>query len=294
MGARDWAMLILLSILWGGTFLFVAVAVKEVPPFTLVALRVVIAGAVMLIAARMLGLGWPWAAAPFGAFLLLGLLNNAIPFTLIFYGQTRITAGLASILNATTPIFTVLVLHVATRDERMTRLKAAGVALGFVGVIVLVGPDALAGLGGDVLAQFACLGATLSYAVALLFARRLKGLPAASIAAGQLTASSLMMLPLALIVDAPWTLPPPSAATIAAILALALVSTAFAYILYFRLVAHAGGTNASLVTFLIPVSAILLGVAVLGESVGPSDLAGLGLIATGLALIDGRMMRPRP
>ena len=291
MGSTDWGLLLALSLLWGGSFLFVAVAVAEVPPLTLVALRVSIAGAAMLIVARLLGLPWPWMAAPAGAFLLLGLLNNAIPFTLLFYGQTRITAGLASILNATTPIFTVLVLHWLTTDERLTRPKAIGVGLGFAGVVVLVGPDALAGIGGDVLAQVACLGATLSYGFALYVARRFKGVPPVAVAAGQLTASTLMMVPLALVVDQPWTLPVPSMPTIGAVLALALASTALAYAIYFRVAARAGGTNASLVTFLIPTSAIALGALVLGEGIAPLDMVGLGLILAGLVVIDGRMFR---
>jgi drug/metabolite transporter (DMT)-like permease len=289
MGAPEWAMLAALSILWGGTFLFVAVAVNEIPPLTLVTLRVAIAGAAMMILLRIMGLGWPWTYASIGSFFAMGVLNNVIPFTLIFYGQTQISAGLASILNATTPIFTVLVLHFLTRDERLTPRKIAGVTLGFVGVIVLVGFDALSGVVHNVWAQIACLGATVSYAFALLIARRFRGTPAVAVAAGQLMTSTLMMAPLAFLIDQPWTLPVPTLPAMAAVLALALASTALAYVLYFNIVARAGGTNASLVTLLIPASAILLGMFVLGERISLAELAGLGLILAGLIVIDGRL-----
>jgi drug/metabolite transporter (DMT)-like permease len=289
MGAPEWAMLAALSILWGGTFLFVAVAVNEIPPLTLVTLRVAIAGAAMMILLRVMGLGWPWTYASVGSFVAMGVLNNVIPFTLIFYGQTQISAGLASILNATTPIFTVLVLHFLTSDERLTVRKSAGVALGFVGVIVLVGFDALSGVIHNVVAQVACLGATVSYAFALLIARRFRGVPAVAVASGQLMTSTVMMVPFSLLMDQPWTLPVPTLPAIAAVLALALASTALAYVLYFNIVARAGGTNASLVTLLIPASAILLGMFVLGERISPAEFAGLGLILAGLIVIDGRL-----
>jgi drug/metabolite transporter (DMT)-like permease len=293
MAPSDWAALLVLSVLWGGTFLFAAVAVKEVPPFTLVFLRVSIAALALLIVLRARGIAFPGDAPGWRAFFGMGLLNNAIPFSLIFLGQTEIAAGLASILNATTPLFTVLVLHLFG-TERATGTKIAGVLIGAAGVAVLVGPDALGGLGAQVWAQLAVLGAAVSYAFALLWGRKyFRGVPPLKGAAGQLVASSALMLPIALIVDRPWTLAAPSAAAILSIIAMALVSTALAYLLYFRLIARAGGVNASLVTLLIPASAILLGALILGERLDPVDAAGLALIAGALLVIDGRVFRLR-
>ena len=197
----------------------------------------------------------------------MGLLNNAIPFCLIVWGQTHIASGLAAILNATTPMFTVVVAHVLTDDERMTRNRLAGLLIGLAGVVVIIGPGALQSLGSDVLAQVAVLAAAVSYAFAGVFGRRFRRLGVAPMAAstGQVIASTAILLPLALLVDRPWTLPMPSAETWAAIFGTAALSTALGYILYFRILETAGATNLLLVTFLIPVSAILLGALVLGE-----------------------------
>lgn len=289
MSGSDWLALAVLSILWGGTFLFAKIAVAEVPPMTLVLARVALAAATLLIVLRVMGVPFPGTTTTWGAFFGMGLLNNVIPFSLIFLGQTQIGAGLAAIFNATTPIFTVIVLHLFTRDEKATPAKAAGVFLGFLGVVLLVGPDVLvAGLGAAVLAQVAILGAALSYGFALLWGRRFRGTPPVVSAAGQLCASTTMMLPVALLVDRPWTLAPPSTTALLAIVAMAVLSTALAYLLYFRLMARAGGVNAALVTLLIPVSAIALGAAVLGERLDLLDAAGLFVILASLVVIDGR------
>jgi drug/metabolite transporter (DMT)-like permease len=293
MGPSDWAALMALSVLWGGTFLFAALAVREIPPFTLVFGRVVIAAAALLIVLRAQGIAFPGEGPGWRAYFGMGLLNNAVPFSLIFLGQTQIAAGLASILNATTPLFTVLVLHFFG-TERATALKIVGVVIGAAGVALLVGPDALDGIALNVVAQLAVLGAAISYAFALLWGRRfLLGVPPVKGAAGQLVASSVLMLPLALVVDRPWMLAPPSAVAIAALVAMALLSTALAYLLYFRLIIRAGGVNASLVTLLIPASAILLGALVLGERLDLLDAVGLALIVAALIVIDGRLVRRR-
>lgn len=291
MGPSDWGALIALSVLWGGTFLFAALAVKEIPPFTLVFARVAIAAAALLIVLRAQGHAFPGEGPGWLPFFGMGLLNNAIPFSLIFLGQTHIAAGLASILNATTPLFTVLVLHIFG-TEWATAMKVVGVVIGAAGVALLVGPDAFAGIGLNVLAQLAVLGAAISYAFALLWGRRhFQGVPPVKGAAGQLVASSVLMLPVALVVDRPWMLAPPSFVAIGALVAMALLSTALAYLLYFRLIIRAGGVNASLVTLLIPASAILLGAVVLGERLDPLDAVGLALIVAALIVIDGRLVR---
>ncbi|MDK1491640.1 DMT family transporter [Sinorhizobium sp. 7-81] len=292
MGAREWGMLIALSVLWGGSFFFIGIAVKALPPFTIVALRVTLAAAALLIFIGALGLALPRRREVWLAFFGMGLLNNLVPFSLIVWGQTHIASGLASILNATTPLFGVVVAHLLTDDEKMTANKLTGVLVGFFGVAVIIGPAAIGGLGSNVLAQLAVLGAAFSYSLASVFARRFKRMGVAPLltATGQVSASSLMLVPLALIADRPWTLAFPGLDVWAALLGIALISTALAYVLFFRILETSGATNLMLVTFLIPVSAILLGAVFLGERLEPKHFLGMVLIAAGLAAIDGRLL----
>lgn len=292
MGGPEWAMLIALSVLWGGSFFFVTVAVTELPPLTIVVLRVALAAVALNLVLALIGVPLPRNRRVWLAFIGMGLLNNAIPFTLMVWGQSHVASGLAAILNATTPLFTVIVADRLTADERMSGRKIVGVLVGFVGVAVMIGGAALQSFGVAVLAQLAIVAGTVSYAFAGVFGRRFRAMGVSPIAtaAGQVTASSVMLLPVMIAVDRPWTLAVPSATTLAAILALALLSTALAYILYFRILATAGATNLVLVTFLIPVSAILLGATVLGELLEPKHVLGLVLIGLGLAAIDGRLI----
>ncbi len=291
MSATDWLLLVTLSILWGGSFFFTKLVVMVLPPLTVAFARVAIAAAILVVLARATGVALPDRVAAWRPYLVMGLLNNAIPFGLIFWGQTHIPSGLAAILNATTPLFTVLVAHWATADERLTAARLAGVAAGLAGVVVMVGPDLLHDLGTSVLGQLAVLLAAVSYAFAGVFGRRFRGEPALRVAAGQLAGSTLLLAPVAILIDRPWTLPPPGAATIAALVALAAVSTALAYLIYFRILARAGATNVLLVTFLIPVSAILLGTLILGEQLEPRHIIGMAAIGIGLAVIDGRALK---
>ncbi|MCM0020796.1 MAG: DMT family transporter [Tagaea sp.] len=289
--SKSWAMLIALSVLWGGSFLFAKIALAEIPPVSLVALRVTLAAAALLIWLRARGLSIPreiWAACA-----VMGFLNNLIPFGLIFWGQQTIGVGLAAIVNATTPLWTIVLAHFMTADERLTGTRLAGVIVGVAGVAVLVGPDALGGLGESGWAQLALLGATLSYACALIWARRFRGRNPILPAAGQLVASSSMAIPLALFVDAPWTLAMPSAEIWGAVLALSVACTALAYNLYFAIMARAGAGNAALVTMLIPPSAMAMGWIVLGETPGVLSLAGFAIILAGLVLVDGRLVHRR-
>jgi drug/metabolite transporter (DMT)-like permease len=292
MGAIDWLLLLTLSVLWGGSFLFAKIALAEVPPLTLVLLRVVIAAAALHLLVRAAGLsmavGWPLWAACFG----MALLNNVIPFSLIFWGQQWIGAGLAAILNATTPLFTVLVAHVLAADEKVSGAGLAGVMIGLAGVVLMIGPDALGGFSASLAGQIACIGAAMSYAFAGVFGCRFRGLPPMVSACGQVSASSVMMLPVTLVLDKALALPLPSARAILAILA--LVSTALAYIIFFRILKSAGATNLALVTFLIRVSAIVLGVVVLGEALLLRHLIGMAAIGVGLACIDGRLVNRAP
>ncbi len=291
MGPVEWVLLLVLSVLWGGSFFFGKVALAELPPFTVVFGRVSLAALALNVIVVACGQRMPTSVRLWAAFFFMGLLNNLIPFSLIFWGQTRIASGLAAILNSTTPLFTVLLAHLLTKDEKLTPNRLSGVLLGIGGVAVMIGPVALGGLGGDVAAQVAVLGAALSYALAGLFGRRFKAVQPLVTASGQVTATTIMMLPLVCLADQPWTLPPPGMWTVAALIGLALLSTALAYVIYFRILAVAGATNLLLVTFLIPVSALVLGMTVLGERLGPRHFGGMALIATGLAAIDGRPWR---
>ncbi|MCM8734492.1 DMT family transporter [Azospirillum sp. A1-3] len=296
MDLTDWSLLVALSILWGGSFFFVGIAVRELPPFTIVAMRVALAALALGGLLWILGLPMPRDRRTWIAFFGMGALNNLVPFCLIVWGQTQIASGVASVLNATTPLFGVMVAHVLTRDEKMTGNRLAGVLVGFAGVAVMIGPSALEGLvgagpGSGLLPQLAVLGAALSYSFAGIFGRRFKSMGVSPLvtATGQVSASTLMLVPVALLADRPWTLPMPSVAAWGAVIGIALLSTALAYVIFFRVLASAGATNLMLVTFLIPVSAILLGGLFLGERLAVRHGVGMALIAGGLAAIDGRL-----
>lgn len=292
MGVTEWVLLLILSVLWGGSFFFFKVLSAEFPPLTVVFGRVALAALALNL--LLLGREDRMSRDPklWVAFFIMGALNNIIPFTLIVYGETRISSGLASILNATTPIFTVLAAHALTSNEKLSWAKSWGVLFGFLGVAVLIGPSALSSLGaGDMMGELACLAAALVYAFAGIFGRRFRGIPPLQVATGQVTASTFVLIPLTAAVDAPWTLQPPSTNAWLAFSGIALFSTALAYIIYFRILAAAGATNLLLVTFLLPVSAMALGVAVLRETVTWQSLAGMTLISLGLVAIDGRAFR---
>lgn len=291
----DWAMLIALSIVWGGSFFFVGVMVSDIPPMTIVFFRVLIAALTLALFFQFTGRSMPWTGVAWLAFFGMGFLNNVIPFGLIVWGQTHVASGVASILNATTPLFTVLIAHLLTSDEKLTPLKVSGVLVGLAGVAIMIGGGAIIEGLSTGLAQLAFIGAAISYSVAIVFGRRFKTMKIDpyALATGQVTASATMMLPIMLIIDQPWTLDFPSGASIAALISLGTVSTAFAYILYFKILSSAGSTNASLVTFLVPVSAIFLGITFLGEVMLPRHLIGLVFIIAGLALVDGRLLRRR-
>ena len=284
-------LLIALSLLWGASFIFIKIAAADIPVFTLVFVRVALAALALHAVILASGRTYPGGLAIYGCYGLMGLLNNAIPFVLIVYATPRIGAGAASILNATTPIFTLIVAHLLTADEKITAGKAGGILLGFAGVVVMIGPKAFGGLSTEVLAALAMLGATLAYGFSGVVGRSFKDIDPVVSAACQLTASTLILAPLAIVVETPWHLAMPGAPAILSVLGFALLSTALAYILFFRIIARAGGTNVMLVTLLIPVSAVALGVAFLGETVTPADLGGMALISAGLMVIDGRIMR---
>ena len=289
----EWLLLTILSILWGGSFFFVGVAVEALPPLTIVTLRVFLAAIALMAVVYFTGSRMPSNPSVWIAFITMGVLNNVIPFTLIVWGQTHIASGLASILNATTPLFTIVAAHFLTRDEKMSKLKVLGVLFGLTGVAIMIGHEALGGLGDSILGQFAVLGAAISYSFAGIYGRRFRqlGIKPVVTATGQVTASSLILIPLAIFYDRPFTLPIPELEIWLAIIGLALFSTALAYILYFRILSTAGATNVLLVTLLIPVSAILLGTAILGEQLELKHMIGMVMISIGLLSIDGRVFQ---
>jgi drug/metabolite transporter (DMT)-like permease len=293
MTALEWAMLVVLSTLWGGSFFFNGVAVRELPVFTIVVVRIVLGALILMAIMKLRGERLPTGRRVWAAFFAIGLINNVIPFSLIVWGQQHIASGVASIINASSPLFTVVFAHFLTTDEKMTGAKLAGVVIGLAGVAWMIGFDALQTLGADLMAQLSCLGAAIAYALSGIYGRRFRtmGVAPMATATGQVIASSVLLVPVMLVVDRPWTLAMPGMATVAALIGVAALSTALAYVLYLRKLATAGATNLQLVTFLIPVSAILLGVAFLGESLQPRHVFGMVLIGAGLAAIDGRPLR---
>ena len=293
MSLRTWAMLGLLSLMWGCSFPFVKVALGGVTPLTLVMLRVVIAVAALTPVLFFAPEGFPRGPKIWAAFLVIGALNNVIPWSLSVWAQQSMTSSLAAIINAATPLFSVLLAPFFLADERLRANRLAGVIVGFAGVAVLIGPGALGHGASGVLPELALLSATVAYAFGGIVGRSYArlGLTPLQAAHGQLAASSVMIAPLALIVEKPWTLPMPSAVQIACVLALGVMSTAVAFILFFRILARAGATNALLVTLLVPVTAFIVGASFLGEPLEPRNFAGLAFIAAGLGLIDGRPLR---
>jgi drug/metabolite transporter (DMT)-like permease len=288
MSVSDWLLIVALSMVWGGAFVFAEIALAELPPVTVALGRVGIAALVLVAVVWAVGERLPQGARLRGGIALMALLNNVIPFWLILWGQLHVTAGLASILVATAPLFAVVVAHLATDDEKITPARLVGLVAGFAGVVVMIGPEVLGGLAGDALGALAVLGGAFLYAVSGVYGRRFRRERPLVLAAGQMTAATLMLLPLSALVDRPWTFPLPSGAAWAALLAIGAVSSALGFVIFFRVLARAGATNLMLVNFLNPVSAILLGALLIGEHVTLRQMIGMAAIALGLAAIDGR------
>ncbi|MBN9587645.1 MAG: DMT family transporter [Alphaproteobacteria bacterium] len=292
MNARNWGLLLFLSLLWGSSFFFYKVLVAVLPPVTVVLGRVGFAAIALNLWLAVRGTPLSLGGGLWKRFLLLGLLNNAIPFVLIAWGETHITSGMASILNATTPIFMVVVAHLGTHDEKLSAAKVLGIAFGIVGTVVLVGPAAFAGT-SYIWGELAVIAASCTYAFAGVYSRRFTGLAPLTAATGQITGAAAILLPLSLLVDRSWHYAVPDVRIWAAWLAIALVNTALAYVVYYRMLATAGVTAISLTTFIIPPIAVVLGAAVLAEPVTWNAIAGMGIIALGILAIDGRFMRRR-
>ena len=290
MDRQTWLLLILLSVLWGASFFFGGVALRELPPMTVAAVRVALAAALLFPLFKIRGGTLPTSLADWMPFFVMGLLNNVIPFSLVLVGQLRISSGLASVLNATTPLFTVLVMA-SFGDERLIARRIVGVVIGIVGVIVLREPGIVRS-DSETIGMLLCLGGALSYGFSGLWGRRkFSGVAPLTSSTCQLICSSVAMAVIAAAVDQPWQLPMPGATTWAALIGLAALSTSLAYVVFYRVLARSGATNVMLVTLLIPVTAILLGVLVLGEPLTAREIAGALVIASALLVIDGRALR---
>jgi drug/metabolite transporter (DMT)-like permease len=288
MGLAEWLLLIALSVIWGGSFFFNKVALGGLPPLVVVWGRVGV-GCLGLIAVAALGsLSLREHLGRWRQFLVMGVLNTFLPFTLIVWGQQHIDSGLAAVINATTPAFTILLANFLTTDERASAGKYVGAAIGLGGVAVLIGADALRGAGDHVMGQVAVMGAAMSYACSAIYGRRLRGVPPLAAAAGQLTASLAVMTPVVLVVCRPWELPFPGLDVLGAVAGLGLICSALAYAIYFRILGSAGATNVQLVTLFIPFSAATLGIVVLDEPFTWRLVAGMAFVSTAVALIDGR------
>lgn len=291
MGLPEWIMLVVLSVAWGGAFLFYKLLDEaNVPPFTIVLGRVGVAALALLPVLLVMRRAIPRSPSMWAQFLVLGAVNNVLPFSLIIVGEKQIDSGLASIFNATTPVFTALLAHLLSRDEKLSPNKVAGIVVALAGVVLLIGPNVIHGVNLTSIAQLACIGAAVTYGFGALYARRFRaqGIDPFVVSFGQLAASALIALPLALFEHPLAHLALPTAAWWAWI-GLAIPSTAFAFVLYFRLIDVAGATNAASVTFLVPVSAVLLGTLVLGERLAPGTAAGMACIFAGLVALDGRI-----
>lgn len=286
-------LLLFLSLLWGASFLFAKIAVGAIPVFVALAARVMIGAASLGLYLIVTRHALPRELRIWRMFLFMGVFNNAIPFALLFWAQTEITAGLGAILNAMTPIFTLIVAHVLTRDEKITRDKLIGIGIGFCGVAVLVGPSLLLDPGRAALAKLACIAASVSYGFASVFGRRFarEGVSPLSATFGQIVTSTLVIFPIALFFHPVATLAAAPVEVYLALLGLGIVSTAFAYVLFYKILARAGATNVSLVTLLVPVSATILGALVLDETLTPMQGLGMALISIGLLVMDGRIIK---
>ncbi|MBK6706461.1 MAG: DMT family transporter [Sphingomonadales bacterium] len=282
-----WLLIGALSILWGGAFFLIEVGLRSYPPITLVFMRLALAVPPMWLAMRLIGERLPRKPRIWGLLAVVGALNCALPFILFFWGQQYLDSGYASILNATTPLWGVITAHFLTSDEKATPARIVGVLIGMAGIIVMVGPEAMKGLSNNLLAQIACIISTIFYSFAAIYGRRLSQteLTPMAVATGQTMMAALMMVPIVAIMDQPWTMAAPRLDSTLAGVTLAIFSTALAYTLYFRLIDRSGASNAQLVAFLMPILAVILGIAFLRESLSGGQIAGAALIAIGLVIL---------
>ena len=279
--AVEFALLLVLAVLWGGSYTFIKLGVETIPPLTLIAARTLIAGLVLLMVVRWRGLRLPRDLATWRLFIVQACLNSVVPFTLIAWAERSVDAGLATILSSTSPIFVVLLSCLSASAERLPRLRLAGIAAGLAGTVLIVGRQAMSGFGEQLWAQLALVAASICYGGAALFGRSFKGLDPIMPAAGSLLCGAFVLLPLSLVLDRPWTLAP-SVQSIQALVALSLVSTALAFVIYFRLIARLGSVATTSVAYLRVPTGVLIGMVFLGEALVPTAWAGLVLVIAGV------------
>ncbi|MGV2981835.1 DMT family transporter [Camelimonas sp. ID_303_24] len=291
MTGRLWLLILLMSALWGGGFMFIKFALAGFAPFSVVAGRVGVAAIALGLIVAVGRQRLPREAKVWRAFFIMGALNNLIPWMMVAWAQTQIPSSMAAILNAPTPLLTAVMAHLLTDDEKLTRQRFTGVLAGMLGVAMVVGPGVLSGMDSAVLAQITCLSATVSYAASAVYGRVFRSMEVTPVVAafGQQLMVACVIVPLALVVDQPWTRPAPGAGAIAAVLALGVIATALPYIIFYRVLAEAGATNLMLVNLLIPGWAVALGAMVLGERLPPTAFLGMAMVVAGLAVIDGRL-----
>ncbi|TPL48327.1 EamA family transporter [Mesorhizobium sp. B2-4-6] len=280
--STDLALLGVLAVLWGASYTFIKIGVETIPPVTFIAARTLIAGAILFTVIRWRGLAMPADAATWRRFAFQACLNSVVPFTLIAAAERSVDAGLATILNSTSPIFTFLLTALVTRHEPVTARKLVGVGAGIVGICLIIGTQALGGLGHQLWAQLAIVIATISYAGAAIFGRGFKGLDPMIPAAGSMLCGAVMLVPLSLIVDRPWTLAP-STVSILALLGLSVFSTAMAFVIYFRLIHTLGSVGTTSQAYLRVPIGVGIGAVVLGESLGPAAWVGMAFVVAGVA-----------
>ena len=291
MGAAEWGLLVLHSMLWGSAFFFIAIANREWPALSITALRLVPAAMILITVVLALKLRLPASLATWGRFVLLAAFNNFIPFVLIVWAQQEVSGGIAAVFNATTPVFALFLAHIYTHDEKLSANKIAGIVMGVAGVAILVAPDLMGGSKAGALAKLALIGAAVCYAAAAIYARSFASYPPLVIAAGQMTGALILAVPIALLLDRPWTLPAPSTAALASIIGTGVFASALASICYFTILKRAGATNALLVTLLLPMTPIVLNGVFLGERMTLREISGAVVIGLALVVIDGRLLR---
>jgi drug/metabolite transporter (DMT)-like permease len=294
LGAVEWGLIGLQSMLWGSSYFFIAIAQPEMPALTITALRTIPASAALILIVLSLGYRMPATFAEWRLFILFAAFNSVVPFLLIVWGQARATGGMAAILNASAPLFGIFLAHILTQDEKLSLNKLAGIVVGIVGVGILVGYDFAVGSSADVLARLALLTAPLLYVLANIFARtKLSHYPPFVVAMMQMVGAVFVAFPLAIVIDQPWTLPMPSWTVLGAIAGMGLFGSALASLCHYTVLQRAGATNALLVTLIMPLTPILLGGIFLGDRLTPRDMLGALIIAAALLIIDGRVFRRR-
>jgi drug/metabolite transporter (DMT)-like permease len=279
--SRELMLLLALSTLWGASYTFIKIGVATIPPVTLIAARTLIAGAILLAVLRWRGLALPRDRQTWGRFVVQACLNSVVPFTLIAWAEQTTDAGLATILNSTTPIFAFLLTVLVTRQEAMTARKLLGVAVGLAGTCLIVGLGALGDLGHDLWAQLAIVAASVCYGAAAIFGKTFKGLDPMMPAAGSMICGAVIMLPASLVLDHPWTLEP-AAASVIALVALSVFSTALAFVIYFRLVQTLGSVGTTAQAYLRVPIGVSIGIVFLGETLTPTAWIGLALVLAGV------------